>query len=215
MVRIKERYLLVNILYPSDLGSRPDLPDVVVVNQPTTDQLTPVVLLRGIRSEVANLFGDYGSGAIEGGSLSGEFTPTRSYFINKKRGTHQLTQMVLVKYLSQATSTFILRTSRSSYRFVWTALTFMNSVPVKNGKPCIFRVVRVSGTMRKAEEEAVRRARDLIFAAQNRQGEKSVDPLSNIFGASSNRSSRKVSRVGPLEVEEGDSDIEMGEVSEG
>ena len=72
MVRIKERYLLVNILYPADVGSRPNLPDVVVINQPTTDQLTPVVLLRGIRAEVANLFGDYGSGAIEGGSLSGE-----------------------------------------------------------------------------------------------------------------------------------------------
>ncbi|KAI5921550.1 ribonuclease P/MRP protein subunit [Camillea tinctor] len=146
MVRIKERYLLVNILYPTEIGTRPNVPDVVVINQPTTDQLTPVVLLRGIRAEVANLFGDYGSGAIEGGSLS-------------------------VKYLSQATSTFILRTSRSSYRFVWSALSFINSIPVKNGKPCIFRVVHVSGTMRKAEEEAIRRARDLIFAAQNGQNE--------------------------------------------
>ncbi|KAI0017502.1 Rpp14/Pop5 family-domain-containing protein [Xylariomycetidae sp. FL0641] len=118
MVRIKERYLLVNILYPSDLGTRPNLPDVVVLNQPTDDQLTPVLLLRGIRAEVAALFGDYGSGAIEGGSLS-------------------------VKYLSQATSTFILRTSRSSYRYVWSALTCMNCVPTRNGKPCAFRVVHV------------------------------------------------------------------------
>ncbi|KAI6091262.1 Rpp14 family protein [Hypoxylon rubiginosum] len=152
MVRIKERYFLVKILYPGDLGSRPDIPDVVVLNQPTTDQLNPGALLRGIRAEVASLFGDYGSGAIEGGGLS-------------------------VKYFSHATSTFILRTTRSSYRIAWAALTFMNSIPIRNGNPCIFRVVHVSGTMRKAEEEAIRRARDLIFAAENDGKENVGDPL--------------------------------------
>ncbi|KAI4866773.1 Rpp14/Pop5 family-domain-containing protein [Hypoxylon rubiginosum] len=91
MVRIKERYLLVKILYPNELGSRPGIPDVVVLNQPTTDQLNSAALLRGLRAEVASLFGDYGSGAIEGGNLS-------------------------VKYFSPATSTLILRTTRSSYR---------------------------------------------------------------------------------------------------
>ena len=44
----------------------------------------------------------------------------------------------------------------------------MNAVPTSHGpgQPCIFRVVRVSGTIRKAEEEAVRRAKQLILAAQ-------------------------------------------------
>ncbi|KAI0010023.1 Rpp14 family protein [Xylariaceae sp. FL0662B] len=187
MVRIKERYLLVKILYPTELGSRPDLPDVVVVNQPTTDQLTPAFLLRAIRAEIASLFGDYGSGTVEGGSLT-------------------------VKYFSQATSTFILRTSRSSYRFVWAALTFMNRIPVRNGKSCIFRVVHVSGTMRRAEEEAIRRARDLIFATENGKGEKNDDALGNIFGMGK-RPEREVTREGSLDVE--DSDVEMGEVSDG
>ncbi|KAI0478471.1 ribonuclease P/MRP protein subunit [Xylariaceae sp. FL0804] len=162
MVRIKERYLLVNILYPSELGRRDDLPDVVALNQPTTEQLTPSLLLRGVRAEVAALFGDYGSGAVEGGGLSDWAL------------TVDVIDFKTVKYLSQATSTVILRTSRSSYRFVWTALAFMNSVPVRNGKPCVFRVVHVSGTMRKTEEEAIRRARNLIFAAQ---GDKCVWPL--------------------------------------
>lgn len=71
MVRIKERYLLVNILYPSAIGTKPDVPDVVVINQPTTDKLTAQALLRGIRDEVSSLFGDYGAGAMEGGGLSG------------------------------------------------------------------------------------------------------------------------------------------------
>lgn len=72
MVRLKNRYLLVNILYPG-LENRPvdpKVPDVVVFNQPTTDSLAPQALLRGIKAEVSNLFGDYGSGAIAD-SISG------------------------------------------------------------------------------------------------------------------------------------------------
>lgn len=71
-----------------------------------------------------------------------------------------------VKYLSPATSTFILRISRAHYRLVWAALAFMNQVPVRDGRPCVFRVVRVSGTIRKIEEEAVRRAKLLVRAAR-------------------------------------------------
>ncbi|CAJ2513895.1 Uu.00g020140.m01.CDS01 [Anthostomella pinea] len=189
MVRIKERYLLVNILYPSEIGSRPDIPDVVVINQPTTDELTPVALMRGIRAEVAAFFGDHGSGAIEGAAFS-------------------------VKYSSPATSTFIIRTSRASYRYVWTALTFMDIVPVKHGKPCTFQVVHVSGTIRKAEEEAIRRARNLIFAAQNGQSQRSADPLANMFG-SSKRPTHEGAGADRFDVDDEESDVEMGEVSDG
>lgn len=41
----------------------------------------------------------------------------------------------------------------------------MNQVPTKNPRPCVFRVVRVSGTIRKVEEEAVRRAKLFMLAA--------------------------------------------------
>lgn len=79
MVRIKERYLLVNILYPSAIGTKPGVPDVVVINQPTTDKLTAQALLRAIRDEVSSLFGDYGAGSIEGGGLSGTSHCPRSW----------------------------------------------------------------------------------------------------------------------------------------
>jgi ribonuclease P/MRP protein subunit POP5 len=76
MVRIKERYLLVNIIYPPDQSqSRAGIPAHVVQHQPTIDKLTPVLLLKAIKAEVASLFGDYGSGAIEG-DLSGKKTPS-------------------------------------------------------------------------------------------------------------------------------------------
>jgi hypothetical protein len=73
MVRIKERYLLVNIVYPPDATkiSRARVPDLVALHQPTVEKLTPQALVRAIRAEVSLLYGDYGAGALEG-NLSGE-----------------------------------------------------------------------------------------------------------------------------------------------
>jgi hypothetical protein len=74
MVRLKNRYLLVNILYPG-IEHKPvnsKIPDFVVFNQPTTDTLTPQALLRGLKAEISNLFGDYGSGATAD-SLQGKY----------------------------------------------------------------------------------------------------------------------------------------------
>jgi ribonuclease P/MRP protein subunit POP5 len=66
MVRIKERYLLVNIVYPPDpaKAAKSNLPDFVLHHQPTIEKLTPGALIKGIRAEVASLYGDYGSGAL-------------------------------------------------------------------------------------------------------------------------------------------------------
>lgn len=58
----------------------------------------------------------------------------------------------------------------------------MTSIPVKDGKNCVFRVVRVSGTIRKAEEEAIRRARELILKTRREIGEKADSTLDGIFG---------------------------------
>lgn len=75
MVRIKNRYLLANILYPEldKSQAQSGVPDVVAFNQPTTSAFTKDALLRGVRAQVANLFGDYGSGAISD-SLTGMFS---------------------------------------------------------------------------------------------------------------------------------------------
>jgi len=67
MVRIKYRYLLVNILYPElpqKLGSE-KVPDVIIFNQPTSDALASYPLQKAIEAEVAKLFGDYGAGAVK------------------------------------------------------------------------------------------------------------------------------------------------------
>ena len=60
----------------------------------------------------------------------------------------------------------------------------MNRVPSKNGKPCIFQVVRVSGTIRKVEEEAIRRAKVLVLAAKDAMAGKSSTTLDALLGTS-------------------------------
>lgn len=68
MVRLKDRYLLVTIIYsdvPTGQAGKGPVSDLLLFNQPTTAELRPQMLLKGIRSQVATLFGDCGSGAID------------------------------------------------------------------------------------------------------------------------------------------------------
>lgn len=87
MVRLKHRYLLVNILYPDpedqrqhkSHGLKDDLPYTVQFRRPGPDQLNGKLLARLIREGVSDLFGDYGAGMVSG-SLVGkpscpEFSP--------------------------------------------------------------------------------------------------------------------------------------------
>ncbi|KAK1069308.1 RNA-binding protein pop5 [Friedmanniomyces endolithicus] len=149
MVRIKHRYLLVNILYPDTKHSQlapatkpgDNVPYTVQFRRPSPDQMNGGLLMRLIRDGVVELFGDYGSGKIAG-------------------------SLQVVKYFSSATSTAIIRVSREHYRLVWSALTFTTRLPRPVDQPCVFQVVRVSGTIRKAEEEAIRRARLSIRRAE-------------------------------------------------
>jgi ribonuclease P/MRP protein subunit POP5 len=59
----------------------------------------------------------------------------------------------------------------------------MNQIPIRNGKECVYRVVRVSGTVRKAEEEAIRRARAIIMRARKEASEKGGVVLEGLFSA--------------------------------
>lgn len=76
----------------------------------------------------------------------------------------------------------------------------MDRVPVKNGRSCVFRVVRVSGTMRKVEEEAIRQARLLMLAAkatgsQAPAGGTKLDALSSMFGTTTAKPPQDVPMV--------------------
>jgi ribonuclease P/MRP protein subunit POP5 len=81
MVRLKSRYLLVDILYPDPSTwpatptSKPHNPQLAI-HSPTSDTLTPGFLAKMIRESVAELYGDWGIGKLGGASASG-ITSTR------------------------------------------------------------------------------------------------------------------------------------------
>lgn len=75
MVRIKNRYLLINILYPSESPKESrshstNLPNLVIFHQPSPKGFNSDALRNSIRASVRDLFGDYGVGAL-GASLRG------------------------------------------------------------------------------------------------------------------------------------------------
>lgn len=162
MVRIKHRYLLVNILSPEDnsksFKSGTAIPDFIQFHAPSPDSLTPQLFSHLIRDQVSLLYGDYGLGLISG-SLK-------------------------IMYLSPATSTAIVRVARDHFRLVWAALSFMTHIPNggKQSRPCVMRVVRVSGTIKKVEEEAIRRARVAILKANSESG---IDEIIDMLGSGS------------------------------
>jgi ribonuclease P/MRP protein subunit POP5 len=73
-----------------------------------------------------------------------------------------------VKYFSPVTSTGIIKVSRAHYRMLWASLTFMKEVM---GRGAVVSVVRVSGTIKKVQIEATRRAKEGIRRARGVGGE--------------------------------------------
>jgi ribonuclease P/MRP protein subunit POP5 len=235
MVRIKHRYLLFNILYPSDDPSSAAVlpgqaapasstssaskteppPPYILFSRPSPAHLTSQLLLSTLRNSIQSLFGDHG--------LS-------------------VTQASLrVVYFSPSTSTAILRVPRAHFRLVWASLTFMDTIPgeqLRNqgaswrggggrGKPsqtmsstssatlgpakCVVRVVRVSGTIRKSEDEVLRRARRELVRARREGREVVADEvaddravLEGLLGGGQARGQSKSLRVEDEEEEEED-----------
>lgn len=147
MVRIKHRYLLLNILYPNDMSSRPasSTPDFLKFHAPTPKHINPQSFSAHLRNRIVASFGDQGLGLC-------------------------LSSLKVI-YFSNATSTAILRVPRTHHQIVWAALTYMTELPASReggstGKKCVVRIVRVSGTIRKAEEELLRRSRQQIVQAR-------------------------------------------------
>lgn len=135
MVRIKNRYLLFNVLYPNPptnagpISEPSTAPSPLEFLRPTNRDITARELATVIRQQIEQQFGDYGGGLA--GSLA-------------------------VKHFSPETSTGIVRVSREHYRIVWAALTLIREL---KGQDVVIRVVRVSGTIKKAEKEAIARAK--------------------------------------------------------
>lgn len=97
---------------------------------------------------------------------------------------------------------------------LWTALTFMDHVPVRDGKPCTFRVVHVSGTIRKVEEAGIRHARNLMFAVKDQAGEKDKAALEAMLGQGKRTRQAAAIMPTPLNVEDDSDDEDMVDISD-
>ena len=70
-------------------------------------------------------------------------------------------------YHSPATSTAIVRVPREQHRLARAALALVERLPRPWQTPCVVRVARVSGTVRKAEEAAVEDATRALRRARS------------------------------------------------
>lgn len=156
MVRLKQRYLLLEILNPPGNSTKPATPAALAFRKPTPDYVDAGRFVAHVRSYISLLFGDYGVG-VSVSSLK-------------------------VIYISSATSTIILRVPRNHHKLIWAALSHVTELPPQRkgvvGDPCVIRVVRVSGTIRKAEEELLRRARQDVVRAKLAEAEKQESVIS-------------------------------------
>jgi ribonuclease P/MRP protein subunit POP5 len=87
---------------------------------------------------------------------------------------------VTVNYYSPSTSTAIIRCPRDHYEMVWAALTYTTRLPRPLDTPVVIRVVRVSGTIKKAEEEVIRQSQQIINRARAWDGEGQLPMLQSV-----------------------------------
>ncbi|KAK5206497.1 RNA-binding protein pop5 [Exophiala xenobiotica] len=137
MVRIKQRYILFNVLYPGTTtpppqpSSQTPTPSYVLFSRPSPPHLNGRLLLSTIRSTIQSLFGDHGMSVVQ--------------------------SSLRIMYFSPSTSTVILRVPRAHFRLVWASLTFMDTVPgpQRNSAPvqCVIRVTRARRDIVRAKRQ--------------------------------------------------------------
>ncbi|ODV78426.1 uncharacterized protein CANTADRAFT_26532, partial [Suhomyces tanzawaensis NRRL Y-17324] len=145
MVRLKQRYILFDILYPPSEEpdktltedfhnfSRSQNDALLSLHQSSPASISQKTLTNALRKTIQEVYGDFGSGTA----------------------AMQLT----VKYFSNKTSTGIIRCGRQSHRVVVAALSMINTV---EGNSVIIRCTRVSGTIKKCEQYSIARTRELM-----------------------------------------------------
>lgn len=142
MVRLKSRYILFEILYPpsgtrlnNELPNFNSLHDIVMYHHQTSpDYITYKTILQELKKVIHTNFGDYGLG--------------------------KATTLLQIKYFSNRTSTGIIRCSRDDYEFIMMAFCLMKKI--HKAEEIIINPVKVSGTIKKLEQFAIRRNKKLL-----------------------------------------------------
>jgi ribonuclease P/MRP protein subunit POP5 len=92
---------------------------------------------------------------------------------------------------------------------VWAALTYITRLPKPSDLPVVVRVVRVSGTIKKAEEEVIRRSQLIVKRAKAWEGRGGLPMLQKVEKAA--EMERKSEMEVLASVDEGSEDEDMSE----
>ncbi|AOA63331.1 RNase MRP and nuclear RNase P subunit [Komagataella phaffii CBS 7435] len=133
MVRLKNRYILFDILYPQEIDDFSRSKALVAMHKSTSSQVNPQTILIALRNSLKQNFGDHIAG------IAGSTAQT--------------------KYFSNKTSTGIIRCPRDSFRYTCAALSLITHL---EGQRILIRIVRISGTIRTCERYAVKKNKETL-----------------------------------------------------
>lgn len=144
MVRIKQRYILFEVLTPPTEETWQTFSESVDsallhLHQVSSEEINPKRLVQVIRQVLQDHYGDYGAGSA--GSL------------------------LVVKYFSPRTSTGIIRCGRQHVEMIVAVLALITRL---GEKEVIMRSVHVSGTIKKCEVESIKRDKKNILCLQKK-----------------------------------------------
>lgn len=159
MVRLKSRYILFELIYPvsenaveernSPIESRKNI--LLRHHQISPPEITTKLLVQEIRRSLQLNFGDYGLG--------------------------KAASLLQIKYFSNMTSTGIIRCHREDCDLIIAALSLMTKVADINS--IIINPIKVSGTIKKIEQYAIRRSQKILSVIQQGDGNM-IDDFANV-----------------------------------
>lgn len=153
MVRLKQRYIFFDILYPpappesSRDKNRDDFygfsesqsSALLSLHKASPSTINPKTITQTTRKVIEDHFGDVGAGTVG--------------------------LLLTVKYFSNKTSSGIIRCSRQNHEMVVAALSLMNNI---QGMNVIVRCPHISGTIRKCQDFSIRRNKKMLLLMKDK-----------------------------------------------
>ncbi|SMN21495.1 similar to Saccharomyces cerevisiae YAL033W POP5 Subunit of both RNase MRP and nuclear RNase P [Maudiozyma saulgeensis] len=139
MVRLKSRYVLFEVIYPSNkLSSNESLENPILIGHKSSPEIiSGKLILQEIRRSLQLHLGDYGYGKVN--------------------------SLLQLKYFSNNTSTGILRCHREDVDLLLVSLFYINKLSnIENDINFIINPVKISGTIKKIEQYAMIRSNRLL-----------------------------------------------------
>lgn len=137
MVRLKQRYILFEILYPPTEGdaqfSNSPRDSLLGLHQKSPGSVNHKSLQKNIRKAIQDNYGDHGVGTAG--------------------------MLLQIKYFSNKTSTGIIKCGRLASPIIVGALTLIDNF---EGESVLVKVSHVSGTIKKCEQYSIKKSRELM-----------------------------------------------------